>query len=753
MNITHLKEKILTRPLASRWIPYGFVVLFCLGLESLLLGLGWTDFGVPYLYHYDYLYFSASVKGVLDHGWYLNNPSLGAPGTLAIYDYSGVPNVHFLMIKCIALFTSDWAQALNLFYVVTFPLAAVSALVVFRHFKIASPVAITGSLLFAFAPYHFLRLLHIVYTNYFFVPLVTLVLLWIVSGKRVIVFRDADSGRWRFNVRSGISLASILIAILVSGFGVYYAFFSCFFLVIAGGMAFLNQRNTAALFASWILIGVICTGVALQMAPSWIYKMKHGQNPLVTQFAPMETEKYGMKIAQLLLPVQGHRVSSLAQLREWYDRTAPLSNENRFASLGLAGSVGFLALLIGLFCRRGDEPSENLEWPLARLNIGAVLLGTVGGFSALFAYLISSQLRAYNRISIFIEFFAIFALVLLLAHAYEKLLKARVSHLIGYAMCGMILVIGLLDQIPTSFKTPYPTIQKQFAEDSAFFTRIEQALPEGAMVFQLPYVTFPISEPLNRMGPYNHIRGYLHTRKVRWSYGALNGRGTQAWQQSVSHLPVQGLVDIVAIAGFKGIYLDRRGYVDGGEDMISRLSEILEALPWVSSSGGEVFFNLEPYFQKLKKQVSADQWGTLQQLVLTDPLGYAGKNLFKPSQVIAPAAGFVEVVTPRSGGPKQLILVGGWAVDPETRTPVKKMMVVHEGKASQLFVSQQVPRPDIARKYGAEAVLKSQWSMVLDTRTWAPGERSFEIYAVLKEGRLGRLGGCENKCRVTLSSK
>jgi len=127
------------------------------------------------------------------------------------------------------------------------------------------------------------------------------------------------------------------------------------------------------------------------------------------------------------------------------------------------------------------------------------------------------------------------------------------------------------------------------------------------------------------------------------------------------------------MAGFKGIYLNRRGYADGGEDMMIRLSEILQAQPWVNSGGGEVFFNLEPYIQKLKKQVSADQWENLQQLVLTDPFDYAGKNLFKPSQVITQDAGFVEVVTPRAGGPKQLILIGGWAVDPETRTPVKKI--------------------------------------------------------------------------------
>ena len=92
-------EKALTHPLTSRWGSYEFAILSCLGLESLLLGLGWTDLGVPYLYHYDFLYNSALIKGIVDHGWYLNNPSLGAPGGLAMHDYPEVANFNYLLVK------------------------------------------------------------------------------------------------------------------------------------------------------------------------------------------------------------------------------------------------------------------------------------------------------------------------------------------------------------------------------------------------------------------------------------------------------------------------------------------------------------------------------------------------------------------------------------------------------------------------------------------------------------------------------
>ncbi len=751
MNLPRTQEKILERPQASRWMPYGFVILFCLGVESLLLGLGWTDLGVPYLYHYDFLYNSALVKGVVDHGWYLNNSSLGAPGGLEMHDYPEVANINYLLIKLIALFTSDWAKVINLFYVLTFPLAAVAALYVFRRFSVASPIAVTGSLLFAFAPYHYLRMHHLVYTNYCFIPLVTLVLLWIMSGKQLIVFRDADSGRWQFNMRSGPALGCVVIAVLVSSSVIYYSFFSCFFLLVAGAVGYWNRREAGGLFTSWILIGVICTGVALQMIPTWNYKTEQGENPLVVLRPAKETEEYGLKIAQLLLPVKNHRVAWMEQQR--YDRTAPLNNENRYTSLGLAGSIGFLALLIGLFRKRDDADPIDLKFNLAGLNISALLLATVGGFSSLFAYWVNPQIRAYNRIGIFIEFFAIFAFVLLLVHVYQKLLKARLSHLVGYAMCGAVLILGLLDQTPTTFKTPYPAVKEQFEGDAAFFKRIEQSLPEGAMVFQLPFVGFPIDKGPSRMVPYDHVRGYLHTRTVKWSYGAITGRETNLWQQSVSLLPVEEMVATLAAAGFKGIYLDRMGYGDDGREMIEKFSQILGQSPIQSEDGRKVFFHLEAYAQKKKNRMPAEEWEVRRKAVLNNPLSLSGPNLFQPSRVINLPAGFVEIVQQQADSSRNHVLVGGWAVDPETRMPATRLMVVHAGKANQLFVSQQIPRPDIARRLGSGTALKSQWSVVLDTRTWPPGEHSFEIYALLEGERLGRLGGCDNKCRVTLSSR
>lgn len=50
---------------------------------------------------------------------------------------------------------------------------------------------------------------------------------------------------------------------------------------------------------------------------------------------------------------------------------------------------------------------------LSELNISMVLLGTIGGLGSMFAFFVSPMLRAYNRISIFIEYVSILAVALL----------------------------------------------------------------------------------------------------------------------------------------------------------------------------------------------------------------------------------------------------------------------------------------------------------------------------------------------------
>ncbi len=59
---------------------------------------------------------------------------------------------------------------------------------------------------------------------------------------------------------------------------------------------------------------------------------------------------------------------------------------------------------------------------------------------------------------------------------------------------------------------------------------------------------------------YDHGRAYLHSRSLRWSWGAIVGRNGN-WPAEVQNLSPRALVRTLALVGFSGIWIDRLGYV------------------------------------------------------------------------------------------------------------------------------------------------------------------------------------------------
>src|SRR4029079_9276971 len=93
---------------------------------------------------------------------------------------------------------------------------------------------------------------------------------------------------------------------------------------------------------------------------------------------------------------------------------------------------------------RGGAAATTLE-KLALLTVAAVLLGTIGGLGAIFAWTVSPLIRSYNRISIFIGLFGIAALVLQLDF-WTRRIRSRALAVLAAAS---IALVGLWDQSTT----------------------------------------------------------------------------------------------------------------------------------------------------------------------------------------------------------------------------------------------------------------------------------------------------------------
>jgi phosphoglycerol transferase len=237
---------------------------------------------------------------------------------------------------------------------------------------------------------------------------------------------------------------------------------------------------------------------------------------------------------------------------------------------------------------------------LATATVIAFLIGTVSGISLVFAYLVSPQIQAWNRISIFIAFFAIAAIALLLDALVERIRVRRGGPVLVGIVLSSVLLIGLYDQSNTKpFVPNYSAARDEYTNDAAFVRVIDDELPSQAQVFQLPYVPFPETDPPNKMIAYDFLRPYLHDNDLRWSSGAVRGRPEAEWQANLADKPTEDLVDTVITKGFDGVYIDRKGYPDHAAELEGELGDLLKVEPVVSPDGDKSFFSLLPYKEHL----------------------------------------------------------------------------------------------------------------------------------------------------------
>jgi phosphoglycerol transferase len=598
---------------------YAGAVALCVAILVWVLNLWNADLAIPfsYLQGGDAFSHSSLVKGLIENNWYLHNRFVGMPAGLDFHDYPLVENGHFLLIKLMSLWSSDYALIMNLFFLLTFPLTVLTSLFVFRRFNLSYPPAIVGSVLFAFLPYHLRRgEFHLFLASYYQIPLTVMVILWVWRGEPLFRFmKDTHRPDW---VRSKVT-ASIAICILAASAGAYYAFFAGFFLLVAGIHAFFRDKTPGQFLAIGILIAVFSLTLVVNLSPRFIYAYQHGNNSQLIRRSPVEAEFFGMKIIQVLLPVSGHRVPSLTKLKEAYNRRgAPflVNGENDSASIGLIGAIGFLMLIAWLVAGTPKVRNAELFNGLSVLNTTAVLLATIGGFGTLLAFVAVPEIRAYNRISVFIAFFSLFAVMLFLDNLSQRWGEPKTGSWLMYGLLGLILSVGILDQTGPGLVPAYTKLKAEYSNDGEFVKRIEASVPKEAMIFQLPYVTFPESPPVQRMRDYDLLRGYLHSKTLRWSYGAMRGRMGDLWQGEVAAKPLDEMLGILALAGFSGIYIDRYGYSDQAVGLEAKLSGLLNTKPINSANQRMAFFNMANFVSQLRNQYTPEEWQLRRDAVL-----------------------------------------------------------------------------------------------------------------------------------------
>src|SRR5262249_3877446 len=120
----------------------------------------------------------------------------------------------------------------------------------------------------------------------------------------------------------------------------------------------------------------------------------------------------------------------------------------------------------------------------------------------------------------------------------------------------------------------------------------------------------------SRVTAYDHLRGYLHSKNLHWSYGAIKGREGDVWEKNVAARPINELAETLVFAGFSGIYMDRLGYSDQGVQLETELARALSTKPIVSANQRLSFFDLATVNAKLREKYTAQEWQLKQDAAL-----------------------------------------------------------------------------------------------------------------------------------------
>lgn len=566
----------------------GLIAIIPLVIAFYFLGLWHWDLSIPLVYlekNGDETWQLILTKALVDTGWVLNNPFLGAPDVAHWHNNASAQAsaLHSVLMLGLSKLMHDPIKIQQVYYLLNFALISLTSFFSCRLLGLARLPALCIGILFSLLAYRFNFIIYSFLSNYFTVPLALVAVFWIMMGEFSKFFSNPAKAS-KIAIKEVLSSSKffwgLFFIVLIALSDGYYAFFTLLLLGFATVARALSGdiKKPASLLVPMIYMATLMM-VALALAwPLGAYKRSHPE-----EFAPngipdpalikhsFEAEVYSVSLKLLVAPAPNHRVESLANLGQKMIKTSEAARQYKigapYAPLGTLGTILFaiaLTLLIVPALRRvannsdlskDTTPEDKVIWAAVALALFIFLCSISGGIGSLIA-LVYPTIRGYDRFPFFLIFVlyvgAGAAVTAALKHAHGR----RWWMLVGLTV--LITILSLYDQIPQDSAKGRPEVRNRFLAEKNFVKKIEEKLVPGAMVYQYPYSQYLTDSDYYGWGGWGHVRLYLHSAALRWSNGASKNSPVDDWHLRLSHMPIDQLLAEVQAAGFNAVVVDRR---------------------------------------------------------------------------------------------------------------------------------------------------------------------------------------------------
>jgi len=513
--------------------------------------------------------------GLIGH---IKTTSLGAPFIGSLNDFPQTERLILWTGGMLARILGLYPSA-NLMVIGLHLLAATSFYCAARLWKVRLSVAWPLALVYAFSHQTVRSLPHLGVGYFGLLPLQLYVCWYIATSPKL----SLKSHRFKI---------SVLIGLISGALSIYWI---VFFMQLSG-LAFLYRLLKRIKHIYQSLIPLLITGstAALFLGSFVVYQVENGRNAEAILRRYRDTEVFSLKPIDLFIPKPGQALGAIDSLhRKYVNGGAIILGESETSYIGLLSIFG-LTLLFSKSLRR-QILGKNL--PLASLTVIWILAYfSFGGLHSLLSLITNTYLiRSTNRYSAAISTIALLYFSLFY-HNKSRTWNNFTRSILLYPLS----VLALFDQsysiyLSTNKGNSAQAMALRIESDRALVAHLEHSLPPQSMLFMLPIVDFPENGPINQFGDYEHLRPFHYSTQLRYSFGSNKGRPEADWQHALANLPTDEMTQNLESYGFAGILLNRRGYKDGGCELLSELEAAGYPITFEQGKDNEwVFIRLKP---------------------------------------------------------------------------------------------------------------------------------------------------------------
>lgn len=270
----------------------------------------------------------------------------------------------------------------------------------------------------------------------------------------------------------------------------------------------------------------------------------------------IEAERFALKPIDLILPPPGGLFGNWSH--HYVDQVmSPWRGEMFSPYLGIVGIAALTLLIYDWMFHHWSAV------PIAQVSV-ILIAASIGGLTCFMSLCGLTMFRAANRLS---EFIAAICLLYLVLRLCLMRLPWKGEVIVG-ALLVMVVCIESLN-----FPQLQPRVEatERYQADVRFGQELDRLCPNQKL-YNFPPMFFPDCVMFPTLEPYTHLRPWLHTSKVSFSFGQATNRLSAFDEESLKGL-AGGMVnfDRCRTNGFWGVLFARKMFADNMDGLLAQM--------------------------------------------------------------------------------------------------------------------------------------------------------------------------------------